>query len=82
MRNDIQVLTNELASAQQAISGLASLVVQRNQQMFDHVDIITRERGEAVTQQLFDHVDIITRERGEAFQEAAAGIALNKYLKT
>ena len=47
MRNDIQVLTNELASAQQAISGLASLVVQRNQHMFDHVDIITKERGEA-----------------------------------
>ena len=47
MRQDIEVLTNELASAQQAISGLASLVVQRNQQMFDHVDIITRERGEA-----------------------------------
>ena len=75
MRNDIRVLTQELASAQQAISGLASLVVQRNQQMFDHVDIITKERGEAVTQHLFDHVDIITRERGEAFQEAAAGIA-------
>jgi len=66
MRNDIQVLTKELASAQQAISGLASLVVQRNQQMFDHVDIITRERGEAVTQHLLDHVDIITKERGEA----------------
>ena len=75
MRNDIRVLTQELASAQQAISGLASLVVQRNQQMFDHVDIITKERGEAVTQHLFDHVDIITRERGEAFQEATAGIA-------
>ena len=75
MRNDIQVLTNELASAQQAISGLASLVVQRNQQMFDHVDIITKERDEATTQHLFNHVDIITRERGEAFQEAAAGIA-------
>ena len=75
MRNDIQVLTKELASAQQAISGLASLVVQRNQQMFDHVDIITKERNEAVTQHLFNHVDIITRERGEAFQEAAAGIA-------
>jgi SAM-dependent methyltransferase len=74
MRRDIQVLTNELASAQQAISGLASLVVQRNQQMFDHVDIITRERGEAITKQmgesvtqhLFEHVDIITRERNEA----------------
>ena len=83
MRNDIQVLTNELASAQQAISGLASLVVQRNQQMFYHVDIITRERGEAITKQmgesvtqhLFEHVDIVTRERGEAFQGAAAGIA-------
>ena len=47
MRQDIEVLTNELASAQQAISGLASLVVQRNQHMFDHVDIITKERGEA-----------------------------------
>ena len=46
MRRDIQVLSNELASAQQAISGLASLVVQRNQQMFDHVDVITKERGE------------------------------------
>jgi O-antigen chain-terminating methyltransferase len=66
MRNDIQVLTKELASAQQAISGLASLVVQRNQQMFDHVDIITKDRSEAVTQHLFNHVDIITRERGEA----------------
>jgi O-antigen chain-terminating methyltransferase len=75
MRNDIQVLTKELASAQQAISGLASLVVQRNQQMFDHVDIITKERSEAVTQHLFKHIDIITRERGEAFQAAAAGIA-------
>jgi O-antigen chain-terminating methyltransferase len=75
MRHDIQVLTNELASAQQAISGLASLVVQRNQQMFDHVDVITKERGEAVTQHLFEHVDIITRERGEAFQAAVAGIA-------
>ena len=88
MRNDIQVLTNELASAQQAISGLASLVVQRNQQMFDHVDIITKERseaitkqmGEAITQHLFEHVDIITRERGEAFQEAAAGIARTELL--
>ena len=59
MRNDIRVLTQELASAQQAISGLASLVVQRNQQMFDHVDIITKERSEAVTQHLFNHVDII-----------------------
>ena len=66
MRNDIQVLTKELASAQQAISGLTSLVVQRNQQMFDHVDIITKDRSEAVTQHLFNHVDIITRERGEA----------------
>jgi O-antigen chain-terminating methyltransferase len=66
MRNDIQVLAQELASAQQAISGLASLVVQRNQQMFDHVDIITKDRSEAVTQHLFNHVDIITRERGEA----------------
>jgi O-antigen chain-terminating methyltransferase len=47
MRQDIEVLTNELVSAQQAISGLASLVIQRNQHMFDHVDIITRERGEA-----------------------------------
>ena len=75
MRRDIQVLTNELASAQQAISGLASLVVQRNQQMFDHVDVITKERGEAVTQHLFEHVDTITKERGEAFQNAAAGIA-------
>lgn len=75
MRNDIQVLTNELASAQQAISGLASLVVQRNQQMFDHVDIITKDRSEAVTQHLFNHVDIITRERGEAFQEAAKLVA-------
>lgn len=75
MRNDIQVLTKELASAQQAISGLASLVVQRNQQMFDHVDIITKERSEAVTQHLFDHIDIITRERGEAFQEAAKLVA-------
>ena len=80
MRNDIQVLTQELASAQQAISGLASLVVQRNQQMFDHVDIITKDRSEAVTQHLFDHVDIITRERGEAFQEAAAGIARTELL--
>lgn len=75
MRNDIRVLTQELASAQQAISGLASLVVQRNQQMFDHVDIITKERDEATTQHLFDHIDIITKERGEAFQNAAAGIA-------
>jgi len=75
MRHDIHVLTNELASAQQAISGLASLVVQRNQQMFDHVDVITKERGEAVTQHLFEHVDTITKERGEAFQNAAAGIA-------
>jgi O-antigen chain-terminating methyltransferase len=75
MRNDIQVLTKELASAQQAISGLASLVVQRNQQMFDHVDVITKERGEAVTQHLFEHVDTITKERGEAFQAAVAGIA-------
>ena len=88
MRNDIQVLTNELASAQQAISGLASLVVQRNQQMFDHVDIITNERseaitkqmGEAITQHLFEHVDIITKERGEAFQNAAAGIARTELL--
>ena len=69
MRNDIRVLTQELASAQQAISGLASLVVQRNQQMFDHVDIITKDRSEAVTQHLFDHVDIITRERGEAITQ-------------
>jgi SAM-dependent methyltransferase len=88
MRNDIQVLTQELASAQQAISGLASLVVQRNQQMFDHVDIITNERseaitkqmGEAITQHLFEHVDIITKERGEAFQNAAAGIARTELL--
>jgi O-antigen chain-terminating methyltransferase len=69
MRHDIHVLTNELASAQQAISGLASLVVQRNQQMFDHVDVVTKERGEAVTQHLFEHVDIITRERGEAITQ-------------
>jgi O-antigen chain-terminating methyltransferase len=75
MRRDIEVLTNELASAQQTIDGIASLLEQRNQQMFDHVDIITRERGEAITQQMFDHVDIITRERGEAIQNAAAGIA-------
>ena len=75
MRRDIQVLTKELASAQQAISGLASLVMQRNQQMFDHVDVVTKERSEAVTQHLFEHVDIITKERGEAFQAAAAGIA-------
>jgi len=75
MHHDIHVLTNELASAQQAISGLASLVVQRNQQMFDHVDVITKERNEAVTKHLLNHIDIITRERGEAFQGAAAGIA-------
>ena len=80
MRTDIQVLTQELASAQQAISGLASLVVQRNQQMFDHVDIITKERDEATTQHLFDHIDIITKERGEAFQNAAAGIARTELL--
>jgi O-antigen chain-terminating methyltransferase len=66
MRHDIQVLTKELASAQQAISGLASLVMQRNQQMFDHVDVITKQRDEEVTQHLFEHVDIITRERNEA----------------
>ena len=47
MSRDIQVLTKELDSAQQAISGLASLVVQNQQQLFDHVDIITKERGEA-----------------------------------
>ena len=47
MSRDIQVLTKELDSAQQAISGLASLIVQNQQQLFDHVDIITQERGEA-----------------------------------
>ena len=47
MRRDIQVLTKELDSTQQALSGLASLIVQHQQQMFDHVDIITKERGEA-----------------------------------
>ncbi len=83
MSHDVQVLTKELDSAQQAISGLTSLFEQRQQQMFDHIDIITRERGEAFIQhlfeqcqqQMFDHIDIITRERGEAFQEAAAVIA-------
>ena len=75
MRRDIQVLTKELDSTQQALSGLASLIVQHQQQMFDHVDIITKERGEAFTQQMFDHVDIITKERGEAFQEAVVLIA-------
>jgi len=46
MGHDIQVLTNELDSAQQTIRGLTSLIEQRQQQMFDHVDIITKERGE------------------------------------
>ena len=69
MSRDLQVLTKELDSAQQAISGLASLIEQRQSQMFDHVDIITNERGEAITQHLFEHVDIITKERGEAITQ-------------
>ena len=47
MSHDIQVLTKELDSAQQAISGLTSLIEPRRQQLFDHVDIITKEHGKA-----------------------------------
>lgn len=50
MSHDIQLLTKELDSAQQAISGLASLIEQRQQQMFDHIDITTKERGDVITQ--------------------------------
>ena len=73
MSHDIQVLTKELDSAQQTIRGLASLIEQRQQQMFGHVDIITKERGEAITQHLFGHVDIITKERGEAITQHLLG---------
>jgi SAM-dependent methyltransferase len=66
MSRDMQVLAKELDSTQQAISGLASLIEQRQQQMFDHVDIITKERGEATAQQVSDHDDLVVREHGEA----------------
>ena len=66
MSRDMQVLAKELDSTQQAISGLASLIEQRQQQMFDHVDIITKERGEITAQQVSDHDDLVVREHGEA----------------
>jgi len=69
LSHDIQVLTKELDSAQQTISGLASLVGQHEQHLFDHIDIVTKERGEAITQHLFDHIDIVTKERGEAITQ-------------
>ncbi len=69
MSRDIQVLTKELDSAQQAISGLTSLIEQRQQQMFDHIDIITKERGDAITQHLFEHDDIVIQERGDAITQ-------------
>ena len=69
MSRDIQVLTKELDSAQQAISGLASLIEQHQQQMFDHIDIITKERSDAITQHLFEHVDITTKERSDAITQ-------------
>ena len=69
MSHDIQVLTKELDSAQQTISGLASLIEQRHQQMFDHIDIITKERGDVITQQVSDHDDIVIKERGDAITQ-------------
>ena len=80
MSHDIQVLTKELDSAQQTISGLASLIVQHQQQMFDHVDIITqqvsdhdelvaKEHSKENTQHISDHNDLLTKEHGEAITQ-------------
>jgi len=66
MSHDIQVLTKELDSAQQSIAGLTSLIEQRQQQTFDYIDIITKERGDLITQQVSDHDDLVIRERGDA----------------
>jgi len=69
MSRDIQVLSKELDSVQQTISGLTSLIEQRQQQMFDHIDIITKERGDVITQQVSDHDDIVIKERGDAITQ-------------
>ena len=69
MSRDMQVLAKELDSTQQAISGLASLIEQRQQQMFDHVDIVTKERGEATAQQVSDHDYLVVKEHGETITQ-------------
>lgn len=69
MSRDMQVLAKELGSTQQAISGLASLIEQRQQQMFDHVDIVTKERGEATAQQVSDHDDLVVKEHGKTITQ-------------